>query len=143
MRAIRRIENAPRIEMTPLLDVVLLLLTFFIYSVSMMVNAEVLPLRLVRLNSGQQARGSEFQVITVDRAGGLYFNKQPMTLAQLDQKISELGKRADHPPLYLTMEEEGSADRGPVLLSVIEQVRAAGIVNFALVGRPGEAGPHK
>lgn len=141
-RPIRRSENAPRIDMTPLLDVILLLLTFFIYSVAMMVRADVLPVQLTPLAAGQPARGgASLQVITVDRQGELFWNRQPISGTALDDRLRELGADPARPPVYLAMEAGGEKDRGPTLLRLIERVRAAGVSNFVLVGQPGESGP--
>ena len=41
MRPLRRSEHETRVEMMPLIDVVFLLLTFFIYAMVLMVRAEV------------------------------------------------------------------------------------------------------
>ena len=57
MRSIRRHDLAPRVEMMPLIDVVFLLLTFFIYSFVMMVRAEVLPVVLTPLGTGGRPTG--------------------------------------------------------------------------------------
>src|SRR5690606_8300025 len=46
MRFVRRHDLAPRMEMIPLIDVIFLLLTFFIYSLALMVQAQVLPVAL-------------------------------------------------------------------------------------------------
>ena len=46
MRALRRTEHETRIEMMPLIDVVFILLTFFIYAMVLVVGAEVLPVPL-------------------------------------------------------------------------------------------------
>ena len=46
MRPLRRSEHETRVEMMPLIDVVFLLLTFFIYAMVLMVRAEVLPVPL-------------------------------------------------------------------------------------------------
>lgn len=142
MRSIRRTEFAPRLDMTPLLDVVLLLLTFFIYSVAMMVRADVLPVRLTPLASGESARGGgALQVITVDRRGEIFWNRQPLAAPDLEARLRALAADPAGPAVYLAMEAGGDTDRGPLLLHLIEQVRAAGVTNFVLVGQPGEPRP--
>lgn len=126
--------------MTPLLDVILLLLTFFIYSVAMMVRADVLPVQLTPLAAGQPARGAgALQVITVDHKGELFWNREPLSSEALDTRLRQMGSDPTHPAVYLAMEAGGDKDRGPVLLRLIEQVRAAGVGNFVLVGQPGES----
>jgi biopolymer transport protein ExbD len=74
--------------------------------------------------------------VTIDRAGKLFFNREPVTLGQLDQRLHELAADPDHPTLYLAVEAEGDVDRGPMLVKLLERVHKSGITNFAIVGPP-------
>jgi biopolymer transport protein ExbD len=136
MRAIRRDDLAPRVEMMPLIDVIFLLLTFFIYSLIVTVRAEVLPVTLTTLTTGKQATPTEVQAITIDHDGQLYLNREPITGRDLSTRLISLSDLPDPPSLYVAMEAQGSTDRGPILLDVIERVRAAGIGDFVIVGQP-------
>ena len=136
MRAIRRDDLAPRVEMMPLIDVIFLLLTFFIYSLIVTVRAEVLPVTLTTLTTGKQATPTQVQAITIDHEGQLYLNREPVTGQDLSTRLVSLSDLPDPPSLYVAMEAQGSTDRGPILLDVIERVRAAGIDDFVIVGQP-------
>ncbi len=136
MREIRRNDLSPRVEMMPLIDVIFLLLTFFIYSLIVTVRAEVLPVKLMQLNTGKPATEAQLQAITLDRNGDLFYNRQPITDADLDTKLQELAGLGDGISLYLAMEAQGTTDRGPALIRLIDRVRAAGIENFVIVGQP-------
>ena len=46
MHPIRRTEHETRIEMMPMIDVIFLLLTFFIYAMALMIRAEMLPMEM-------------------------------------------------------------------------------------------------
>lgn len=136
MRTIRRHDLAPRVELLPLLDVIFLLLTFFIYSLIVMVRAEVLPVTLTTLNTGGSAKAKKVQAITIDRDGKLYLNRQPIEQRELNQKLADLARDPERATLYLALESRGNTDRGPLLIDLIERVRAAGIEDFAIVGQP-------
>ena len=84
---IRRIAYDPRIEMTPMIDVVFLLLVFFIYSMILMVRADLLPMNLRAFQSGQPARPRPAAVVSIDLAGALFLDRQPATLAELRPRI--------------------------------------------------------
>ncbi len=135
MRAIRRTDHAPRVEMLPLIDVIFLLLTFFIYSLVLMVQAQILPVELSPLSSGQSAKPADIQAITVDREGLIYLNRQPIAVDAIDAKLAELASLDPQPTLYLALESQGDVDRGPLLLNLIEMVRGAGLERFVLVGQ--------
>lgn len=136
MRAIRRDDLAPRVEMMPLIDVIFLLLTFFIYSLIVTVRAEVLPVTLTTLTTGRQATPTQVQAITIDHEGQLHLNREPISGRDLSLRLVSLSDLPDPPSLYVAMEAQGSTDRGPILLDVIERVRAAGIEDFVIVGQP-------
>jgi len=148
----RRPDFSPRIEMMPLLDVIFLLLTFFIYALVTMVEAQVVPLNLTTLTTGKSAEPSDFAAVTIDRQGQLYFNREPVSEAALDQKLASIAASPDPPRLLLAMETprgdgaEADAepapatrplvDRGPMLIDLFERVREAGVRNVAFVGQP-------
>ena len=141
MFRVRRDDHAPRVEMTPLIDVIFLLLTFFIYSLLVMVRAELLPVELTAVQTGEQAQPAQVLAITIDRAGALYINRQPTTDQELDGWLSRVTAEPDPPRVYLGMEvadpfSDRQVDRGPLLIGLIDRVRRAGIEDFHLIGEP-------
>jgi biopolymer transport protein ExbD len=133
-RPIRRSDNAYRLEMTPMIDVIFLLLTFFVYSMVMMIRADVLPVKLAPVAAGRPAQAGRIEAITVDRLGRLFYNREPVTVAQLDARLATLAADANHPRLWIAMEAAGGTDRGPVLLALIGRVQRAGINDIGFVG---------
>jgi len=122
--------------MTPMIDVIFLLLTFFVYSMAMMIHASVLPVQLTPLAAGKPAEQGALDAITVDKDGKLFFNREATTFDTLAAKLAEFKARADHGPLYVAMEATGETDRGPVLINLIERLRQAGVNDFVIVGQP-------
>src|SRR5690606_8739401 len=120
MRRHRRHEDDLRLELTPLIDVVFLLLTFFIFSLVVMVRANLLPVELVGVGSGEAAGESAVQAVTVDRDGRYFFNRQPVTEPQLVEELHKLAERPQPPRVYVGIEDEGVVDRGPVLIRLME-----------------------
>ncbi|MCE9589873.1 MAG: biopolymer transporter ExbD [Planctomycetes bacterium] len=138
MRRIRRTENAPRVEMTAMIDVVFLLLVFFIYSMVMMIRADVLPVRLTTIATGKQAKPEAVEAITIDKNGALFLNRKPIQFTELDAALAALAGAPNHAKLYVAMEAQSNSDRGPLLINLIERIRAAGIDDFAIVGQHQE-----
>ena len=134
MRPIRRNDLSPRVEMLPLIDVIFLLLTFFIYSLIVMVNANVLPVQLSPLSRGSTPAVSTVEAVTVDGQGNIFVNRRAAQWSELVTYLAELAGRDDPPPLFVALEAEGTTDRGPVLMRVIEQARASGLNEIILVG---------
>ncbi|MCC7408634.1 MAG: biopolymer transporter ExbD [Phycisphaeraceae bacterium] len=138
MRAIRRNNLEPRVEMVPLIDVIFLLLTFFIYSFILAIRTNVLPMTLLPIGTGQQAEPGWVATITIDRYGVVFLDGQLIPAADLDMKLHDLSTDPGKPRVVITLEALGGADRGPILVDLIERIRRAGIEDVSLVGPPKE-----
>ena len=80
-----------------------MLLTFFIYSLIVMVKAQVLPVELSSVTAGQSMTQSTVNAITIDENGKLFFNRDLISMEQLDKVLSELSSRPNAAKLYLAM----------------------------------------
>jgi len=160
MRCARRSDWSPRIEIMPLIDVIFLLLTFFIYAMVTMVQAQVLPVGLTTLSTGKQAEPGDYAAITIDQSGQKYFNREKISDSALRRRLEKIAEAEEPPSLVLAMavNESGAAvsprakepgrageprpatqpviDRGPMLIQLIEQVRQAGVRDFVILGQP-------
>ena len=136
MRAIRRTEHETRIEMMPLIDVVFLLLTFFIYAMVLMVRAEVLPVPLESYESGVAAEPRSSISVTIAVDGNIYVGQTVVSLDDVAQTVNM--KLVENPgaAIYLVVEDgEAIVDRGPLLTGTWDQLRLTGLEIF-LVGAP-------
>lgn len=133
-----------------MIDVIFLLLTFFIYSMVVMVRPQLLPVQFVPVGTGDPAEPGEVQAVTLDASGQLHLNREPIAFAYLEATLRQWAELDRPPRLFLAIEEgegvpgEAVIDRGPLLIELIEIVRSAGIEDFAVVGPPrggAEAGP--
>lgn len=139
MKPLRRHDTSLRVEMTPLIDVVFLLLTFFIFTWVMMVRAQVLPVELVSLEAGGQPGEAEMQVLTIDRQGQFYLNREPIGEAELQTELEKLARDPARPPLVIAVEAvQGNAevDRAPLLMRLIQRTQAAGVSDVRFLGPP-------
>lgn len=132
---------APRTELTPLLDVIFLLLTFFIYSQVLLVRAQIMPVELPPLTTGQPAQPQRIVGITIDRDGQLFVNQKPHSREELEKRLQQVAQADPQPKVYLAVSQQsGQTDRGPIVINLIELIRANGIENFAIVGQPAPRG---
>ena len=138
MQVIRRNDHEARIEILPLIDVVFLLLTFFIYSMLVMVHLEMLEIDMVPLATGKQVKSSNVKALTVniDPEGALYLNKERMTADALMEKLKQKGEAEKSPTLFLLLSREASVDRAPVMLDLISRFVTAGFNKYTFVGPP-------
>ncbi len=133
MRRLRTTSREPRIEMTPMIDVVFLLLTFFIFSMVLMVRARVLDVSLPSFEAGSGATRSDAITLSVDAQGALFVDGQPVERDELIDAIE--AKRIDHPSavLYLAADTRGTTGD---LLGLIDLLAKADITDFQLIGSP-------
>jgi len=125
--------DEPRLELTPLIDVVFLLLTFFIFSVAMMVRADTLDITLPSVRSGQPAEPSEIVAITVLQDGSVRVDGEPVADADLGARYTELAASGQR-VLVAADQRAASGD----LLRVLDALAGAGVQNVGVVGRPEE-----
>lgn len=123
----------------PLIDVVFLLLTFFIYAVVLMDRVDVLPMQTAPLLGAAPAEVPPAATISVDAAGALYIDREPVTF---DDLVPELERRLAEQPdtvVYVAASQAGERDRLPVFLELYGRLSDAGIP-LSLVSIGGESG---
>ena len=139
---LRRPSERFQVELTPLIDVTFLLLTFFIYAMVLMDRIELVPLELKPLEAGatiDEEAPPPARTLSLDGAGSLFLDRDPIALADV---VSELQSTLEADPdtvLYLAVSDEiGPSDRTPLLLELWNELRMADIP-VRMVGRPTEA----
>jgi biopolymer transport protein ExbD len=138
---VRRRQEELRVEITPMIDVVFLLLTFFIYSMVLLVRVDLLPMDLRTFTAGAPARPAPAATLSIDLDGNLFLDRAAI---ELDEVIAAVEARRQHEPatmLYLAIADgAGSVDRAPLLQDLWDRLKGANIP-INLVGRPGGEPP--
>ena len=137
MLTIRRTENDARVEIMPLIDVIFLLLTFFIYAMVMMVRAELLPVDLHSFASGEPTTVSPAVSITIDRTGSLFLDREPIAMESVLDRLGALRTADPNTVVYVAAEKIGDQDRLPTFLDLYDTLSQAGLT-IKLVGSPEE-----
>ncbi|MHC5023859.1 MAG: ExbD/TolR family protein [Planctomycetota bacterium] len=142
MLRIRRPEDELRIEIMPLIDVIFLLLTFFIYAMVLMIRAELLPVELQRFEAGTPASPEPAAIIAILLDGSIQVNREPAVLDDVLDRIRAAQAEDPDTVIYLALAAGDSAvDRGPILTALWDRLSLAGL-EINLVGRPkDELGP--
>lgn len=137
MLRLRRMESEYRFEIMPLIDVILLLLTFFIYAMVLMVRAELMPMELQQFASAEAAEPAPAVTISVMKSGEIYFNREPVEMDEVLPRLEEAKARHPETSIYLALEAGmGEVDRGPILTELWDRLKDAGL-EIKFVGRPG------
>lgn len=132
---LRRSQHEIRFEMTPLIDVVFLLLTFFVFSLVLMVRADVLEITLPELTAGQSGAQSELLTLGIDSEGAVLLAGEPVDESVLLDAV--VAARAERPDARLVIAVDESAP-SRALLAVVDRLAAGGVTDFAVLGSPSQ-----
>jgi len=141
MLTLRRPDSETRIELMPLIDVIFLILTFFIYAMVLMVQIDVMPVPMESYITGESAEPVPATSITIDLDGSIYVGQQAATIEQVPGMIDEVVAANPDTSIYLVMAAgDGDVDRGPILTALWDNLRESGI-EIMLVGEATDHSP--
>ncbi len=126
----RRSSPEVRFEMTPLIDVVFLLLTFFIFALVLMVRANVLDVKLPEVGSGPAAEGITV-TIAIDRENQLFVDGEPVEKAALVEAVRAAMAEAPEARLVIAADQ---ASASGVLISLADLLGREGLGAFSIIG---------
>jgi biopolymer transport protein ExbD/biopolymer transport protein TolR len=120
------------INITPLVDVVLVLLVIFMISAPVLqsgIEVAVPKTKTVREITEQR------QVVTIDREQRVFLGDQPINLADLPARLRKPGSDDVKQVIYLRADEKVPFG---AFASVMDAVKQAGITNISIVTQPLE-----
>lgn len=130
----------PDINVTPLVDVVLVLLIIFMV-VTPLLEKE-LPMRLPTIEETAIAEppppDEDNLVILVTAKDEVKFNGQPIQVAEIGDKVAPFFKGKTDKALFFTAEDDA---RYELAIDVLDHARAAGIRTIAYLTEPLEQAP--
>lgn len=115
----RRIPESPRVDLTPMIDVVFLLLIFFMISTTF-IERPGLDIELPEGGSQKIEQGKKDVQVYLAANGDLYLQQEPVTLAALRQHLSTYGAERAGQMTFLLM-----ADKKALHGRVVELMDAA------------------
>jgi len=125
-----------RIELMPLIDVIFLILTFFVYAMVLMVRVDMLPVPLESYGSGESTEPDPAIAVTLRLDGDIYVGQEQTGLDHMLSAIESAQAADPDTVVYLVLESgAGPIDRGPVLTAAWDRLHRAGI-DIKLVGQP-------
>jgi biopolymer transport protein ExbD len=127
-------------EMLPLIDVVFLLLTFFIYAMLVLFPASALKIAIQPIAGQHQAGSQDMRIILVNAAGGISLDDQQVTREALFTELGKIAELEDQPGVYVLFEAAGTIDRAPLLIELAAYASSAGLDNFRIVGPESREG---
>ncbi len=129
----RSATSAPMsdINMTPLIDVMLVLLVIFIITAPLLASS--IRLDLPRSNVASVANAPAAVMLTVDKSGQAFLNDKPVTLAELAQQLAQLAVADPDTELQLRADTAVPYGRVVALMGVAQK---AGLGRIGFVAEP-------
>ena len=117
-----------RIEMLPLIDIVFLLLVFFIYAMLSMAVHKALPVELPGSSTAKIDKNSILSV-TVDSKGNVFVDKDPVPIQTLAAILEEKRSKTREATVLLFADKNLPYQE---LFRVLDQINLAGINQISL-----------
>ncbi len=128
MKVYRPTRKKARIEMLPLIDIVFLLLVFFIYAMLSMAVHRGFKVELP-LSSSAEIDPRALLSVTVRESGEIYVDETLTTLEDLPEQLRGKAGGLDDPEILLFGERKLSYEQ---LFGVLDSIRASGISRISL-----------
>ena len=122
------------INMTPLIDVMLVLLVIFMITAPLMTST--LKLDLPESEAAQVSDNSPFIALGIDAKGSLFFGDEAVSINSLQSLLENKAK--NNPMLEVQLRADKSVPYGQVA-RLIGQVQQAGLSRIAFVAEPSAA----
>lgn len=123
-------------EIMPLIDVIFLMLTFFIYALVLMVPIELLPVPLQTFASGEPAQPAPLVTVTIALDGRLFVNREPVAMELIPERLTQAVANDPRTVLAIALADgQGEVDRAPILTELWDNLEGLGL-EVNLVGAP-------
>ncbi|OHB87218.1 MAG: hypothetical protein A3D13_10500 [Planctomycetes bacterium RIFCSPHIGHO2_02_FULL_40_12] len=123
-------RKGPRIEMIPLIDIVFLLLVFFIYAMLSMVVHRGFKVDLPQATTAEIDR-KDYVSITVDKDNRILLNKAEVLIEDLSEKVKTIAEAGTK--IFINGDKEAGLG---VVISVLDTLRRDGIKDVYFETQP-------
>ena len=120
-------EEETEINITPMLDIVFIMLIFFIVTTSFIKETGIDPNRPEAITAAKQERGNIL-------IGEIWMNKRPVELSSVRQLVEQA--RAESPESTVVIVADEEAETG-VVIDLMDQVRLGGVTNISVAAEAG------
>jgi biopolymer transport protein ExbD len=129
----RQKEAMADINVTPMVDVMLVLLVIFIISAPMFTNA--VQLELPRARAGAAPQQPDSIALALDAEGALYWNNSPLQAGELEERLAAAARRDPQPELQLRADR---ATRYEAVARLMAAAQQHGLTRLVFVTDPKE-----
>ena len=120
-------QEEGEIDLTPMLDVVFIMLIFFIVTTSFIKETGIDPQRPEAETAYKQERGNI--LIAINSVGDVWMNKRKVELGQVRQMVEQAKNESPESSVVIIADEKASTG---VLIDLMDQVRLGGVSNISV-----------
>lgn len=132
----RRDDEAVSVDIIPLMDVIFLLLCFFILLTLNMVYQQGMKVNLAEATTGQKTDQSKNQsIVTVEENGQLHLDEQPVSTSQLSRQLSDRRAHQENVMVLINVDRKARHHR---IVSAMEAIRSAAVEKVIMTVRPAQ-----
>lgn len=124
------------INVTPLVDVMLVLVVIFILTAPLLVSS--IKVDLPKAQAGGPSQAPSFIVLVLDKKGQVFLNDKTVLPAQLAQQLSQTA--AQNPDTEVQLRVDSSVPYGQVL-NLMDSAQKAGLTRIGFVAQPQSTSP--
>lgn len=121
-------ENIPQPMLSPMIDMIFLLLVFFIVSTMYMVEIKTVPVQLPTAAHTETITKSTF-VVTVKQDGTIYLDESPVTLEALCENAK--GQKMLDEKFSVILRGDTNVEYG-IMIKIMDALKSVGITRFGL-----------
>jgi biopolymer transport protein ExbD len=129
----RHAENPEEAEIniTPMMDIVFIMLIFFIVTTSFVRETGIDPARPEAVTAAEQERGNI--LIGVSASDQIWMNQQQVEMAAVRQLVEQARSEVPESTVIIIADERASTG---IVIDLMDQVRLGGILNISVAAQP-------
>ena len=131
----RRRAPMAEINVTPLVDVMLVLLIIFMVTAPLLVAG--VPVNLPQSRAGALDQDEKPVQVSLDAQGRLFLDEEPLAMAALPERLGAIAAKAGAKPPQIFLRADKGLDYGRVM-QVMGELSHAGLTKVALVTEGGD-----
>jgi len=128
-------EEETEINITPMLDIVFIMLIFFIVTTSFIRETGIDPQRPEAITAARQDRGNI--LIGISATGQIWMDKKQVELGAVRQMIEQARNESPESTVVIIADERSETG---ILIDLMDQVRLGGILNISVAAQPAGGG---
>ncbi|MFU8819950.1 MAG: ExbD/TolR family protein [Gammaproteobacteria bacterium] len=124
-------QDETEVNITPMLDIVFILLIFFIVTTSFIRETGIDPQRPEAATAAKQERGNI--LIGVSASGQVWMDKRPVELSAVRQLVEQARNESPESSVVIIADERASTG---IVIDLMDQVRLGGVLNISVAAQP-------